>query len=337
MRVTIKDIAKKAGVSITTVSRVVNDKLGGISQETRERVLKIVEEMNYQPNALARSLVTKQTLTLGLILPNISNPFFPEMVRGVEDIANQNGYSVIICNTDDVEDKEKNYIHLLKEKYVDGIIFSSNSRYSGEHYDILHKANIPFVLIDRGEEGGEGPYHGVFIDNEKGGYLATQHLIDLGHKKIACMTGPIELGTAKRRLLGYQKALYEAKLPIKSNWIIQGNFRMKTAYLAAKTLLIDEEITAIFACNDLMACGIYQAAYELGRRIPDDLSVIGFDDIQLVEALTPKLTTIRQSSYTLGKTAAEIMIQDIKKVKSDKRIVKLDPRLVLRNSTKGIK
>lgn len=333
MRVTIKDIAKKAGVSITTVSRVMNDKLGGISQETKERILKIVEEMNYQPNALARSLVTKQSLTLGLVLPNISNPFFPEMVRGVEDLANHHGYSVFLCNTDDDEEKEKQYIQLLKEKYVDGIIFSSNSRYSEEHYEILQKAHIPFVLIDRGEEEGNSPYNGVFIDNEKGAYLATQHLIDYGHKEIACMTGPKEVGTAKKRILGYQKAMLEANLPIH---LTSGNFRMKDAYTAAKKLLSSSEVTAIFASNDLMACGIYQAAYELGMNIPNDLSVVGFDDIQLVEALTPKLTTIRQSSYTLGKTAAEMIIQELKKEKTEKKVVKLDPELVIRQSTRKI-
>lgn len=331
MRVTIKDIAKKAGVSITTVSRVMNDKLGGISQETRERILKIVDEMNYQPNALARSLVTKQSLTLGLVLPNISNPFFPEMVRGVEDLASQHGYSVFLCNTDDDEEKEKHYIQLLKEKYVDGIIFSSNNRYSEKHYEILQKANIPFVLIDRGEEDGNSPYNGVFIDNEKGAYLATKHLIEYGHKGIACLTGPKQVGTAKRRIRGYQKAMMEANLPIH---LINGDFRMKDAYIATKKLLPSEEITAIFASNDLMACGIYQAAYELGIKIPEDLSVVGFDDIQLVEALTPKLTTIRQSSYTLGKTAAEMIIQELKEKKIAKQVVILDPALVIRQSTK---
>ncbi|MEC1178858.1 LacI family DNA-binding transcriptional regulator [Metasolibacillus meyeri] len=331
-KVTIKDIAREAGVSITTVSRVLNNKEEGMSNETREKVLRVIEKVNYQPNQLARSLVTKRSKMLGLIVPNISNPFFPELCRGAEDEANDHNYSLIICNSDDQLHKEENYLRLLKEQQVDGILLSSKDQLSETNKMQLRESKIPFIIFDRGEEGNQ--HSGVFLDNEKGGYLAGQHLIALGHTQIACITGPKNIHNSQKRLSGFQLALKEAALGLPEEFILTGDFKMDTAYQLAKEFLKNNRVTAIFACNDLMACGVYQAAHELGIRIPEQLSIIGFDDIPLITALIPKLTTIRQNTYEMGRKAIELLIHQIEH-ESSERVV-FEPTLIVRESTKQI-
>jgi LacI family transcriptional regulator len=332
-KITIKDIAREADVSITTVSRVFNNKAEGMSKETRKKVLKVMEELNYQPNKLARGLVTKRSNLLGLIVPNISNPFFPELCRGAEDEANQRDYSLIICNSDDQSKKEENYLRLLQEQQVDGILLSSMNQLSHTSKDQLDSGKIPYVLFDRGEEANN--HSGVFLDNEKGGYFAGKHLTDLGHTKIACMTGPLEILNAQQRLSGFQRALTEAYIELPKSYILVGDFQMEEAYLIAKKFLQNNSVTAIFASNDLMACGIYQAAHELGIQIPEQLSIVGFDDIPLVTTLIPKLTTVRQGTYEMGRKAIELLINKIENDSSEG--VVFEPALIVRESTKKIK
>lgn len=331
-KITIKDIAREAGVSITTVSRVLNNKEEGMSNETREKVLRVIEKVNYQPNQLARSLVTKRSKMLGLIVPNISNPFFPELCRGAEDEANDHNYSLIICNSDDQLHKEENYLRLLKEQQVDGILLSSKDQLSETNRMQLQESKIPFIIFDRGEEGNQ--HSGVFLDNEKGGYLAGQHLIELGHRQIACITGPENIHNSQKRLSGFQHALRKASLELPEEFILTGDFKMDTAYRLTKQFLENNHVTAIFACNDLMACGVYQAAHELGIQIPEQLSIIGFDDIPLITALIPKLTTIRQNTYEMGRKAIALLIHTIEHEVSER--VVFEPTLVVRESTKYI-
>lgn len=333
VKLTIKDIAREAGVSITTVSRVLNNKEEGMSQKTREKVLRLMEEVNYQPNKLARGLVTKRSNMLGLIVPNISNPFFPELCRGAEDEANKRNYSLIICNSDDQSQKEENYLRLLQEQQVDGILLSSKNRLSKTSKNQLQSGKIPYVLFDRGEEATN--QSGVFLDNKRGGYLAGKHLTDLGHIQIACMTGPTEIQNSQQRLSGFQRALMEVTVELPPSSILVGDFQMDTAYRIAKRFLQNNTVTAIFASNDLMACGIYQAAHELGIQIPDQLSIVGFDDISLVTALIPKLTTVRQDTYEMGRKAIELLINQIEN-KSSEGVV-FEPTLIVRESTKQIK
>lgn len=333
VKLTIKDIAREAGVSITTVSRVLNNKEEGMSQKTREKVLRVMEEVNYQPNKLARGLVTKRSNMLGLIVPNISNPFFPELCRGAEDEANKRNYSLIICNSDDQSQKEENYLRLLQEQQVDGILLSSKNRLSKTSKNQLQSGKIPYVLFDRGEEATN--QSGVFLDNKRGGYLAGKHLTDLGHIQIACMTGPTEIQNSQQRLSGFQRALMEVTVELPPSSILVGDFQMDTAYRIAKRFLQNNTVTAIFASNDLMACGIYQAAHELGIQIPDQLSIVGFDDISLVTALIPKLTTVRQDTYEMGRKAIELLINQIEN-KSSEGVV-FEPTLIVRESTKQIK
>lgn len=333
MGITIKDIAKKAGVSITTVSKVINNKDESISDETRNRVKDIIKELNYQPNALARGLITKKTKTIALVLPDITNPFFPDVARGVEDYSNKHGYNVFLCNTDDNYKKENDYINLLKEKRVDGIIFSSANSGS-DKTKFIHKIDIPLVAIDRAYN--ENECFGIFTDNLTGGYIAAKHLIDLNHKKIACITGPKEIRNSIERVNGYKKAIIEAGIELDESLIAYSDFKIDGGYKAGIELMKNKDITAIFACNDLMACGVYEAAYDMGLRIPDDISVVGFDDVQIIKALNPKLTTIKQPIYKIGQEAAKMLIKLIENKKINENIINLDVELVTRGSTRKL-
>jgi LacI family transcriptional regulator len=330
---TIKDIAKKAGVSITTVSRVLNRKEEGMSEETRAKVLRVIEEVQYQPNQFARGLVTKQSKLLGLIVPTIANPFFPELCRGAEDEANKRNYSLVICNSDDQSEKEERYLRVLKEQQVDGIILSSRDRLSPSSEELLKKGKIPCALLDRGIEGNK--YTAVLLDNETGGYLAGKHLTDLGHRNIACISGPNSIRNSYERVTGFRRALEEMGIDLHDSLQSEGDFTIEFAYKHAKNLLMKNNITAIFACNDMMAFGVYQAAHELNIRIPDELSVIGFDDIPFVSSLIPKLTTIRQDTYEMGRKAVELLINQIETGKTES--VLFSPSLITRESTAPVK
>jgi len=332
MKVTIKDVAKKANVSITTVSRVINKIEGYTNEETKKRILKVIEELDYKPNALARSLVTKRTKTIGLILPDISNPFFPSIAKSVEDLVNELGYNLILCNSYDDTEKEANYINVLKEKCVDGILLSSKQ--TKDKYDI-YKDDIPMVFIDRKPEV-EVKY-GVFVDNYNGAYNATKHLIDLGHRSIACITGPKNINTTIERLRGYKDALIDNHIECDETIIKSNDYAIEGGYEAAKDLIKNHNITAIFTHDDLMACGVYKAAKELSYKIPDDISVVGFDDITLVEFLDPPLTTIKQPTEDIGKVSVEILMDLIENNKIQGKIISLDTELIVRESTKNIK
>ncbi|ABY95668.1 MULTISPECIES: LacI family DNA-binding transcriptional regulator [Thermoanaerobacter] len=333
MAVTIKDIAKLANVSITTVSRVINNKTEGVSEETRNRILQLVKELGYQPNAIARGLVTKKTKTVGLIIPDISNPFFPDIARGVEDSAHIYGYNVFLCNTDDNLEKESEYINALKEKYVDGIIFTSSSIPKHEHITDLIKSGIPVVIMDRRIDSED--IYGVFLDNYEGGYIATKYLIDLGHKRIGCITGPLYISNAIERLEGYKRALVDNEIEVDNRLIFEGDYKINSGIIGAEKLL-EHEVTAIFASNDLMAYGAYKAIRSYGYKIPDDISVVGFDDIQLSQILEPQLTTIRQPAYDMGLAAARMLIKLVEGKKLKKKIINFRPQLIIRQSTKNI-
>jgi len=333
MAVTIKDIAKLANVSITTVSRVINNKTEGVSEETRNRILQLVKELGYQPNAIARGLVTKKTKTVGLIIPDISNPFFPDIARGEEDSAHIYGYNVFLCNTDDNLEKESEYINALKEKYVDGIIFTSSSIPKHEHITDLIKSGIPVVIMDRRIDSED--IYGVFLDNYEGGYIATKYLIDLGHKRIGCITGPLYISNAIERLEGYKRALVDNEIEVDNRLIFEGDYKINSGIIGAEKLL-EHEVTAIFASNDLMAYGAYKAIRSYGYKIPDDISVVGFDDIQLSQILEPQLTTIRQPAYDMGLAAARMLIKLVEGKKLKKKIINFRPQLIIRQSTKNI-
>ena len=335
MELTIKDIAEKANVSITTVSRVLNKKKDGVGDATRKRVEDVIQKYNYRPNAVARSMITKNTKTIGLIVPDIRNPFFSDLARGIDDVANDREYSVVLCNVDNKPDKIMNYLLLLSEKNVDGIIFSSSDmELSREVHTLIKKKRLSVVVIDRNFE--TEMYSGVFIDNEEAGYKATKHLIDFSHTRIGCITGPGSISNSSARLKGYRRAHHEAGLQINKKMIKEGDYTMEGGYEVAKVLLESNKLTAVFAFNDLMAFGVYQAAEEIGLKIPEDLSVVGFDNITYNRILHPKLTTIGQPIYEIGKVAISQLLKQIEDRTTRSESIYLDTQLIIRDSTRQL-
>ena len=307
-----------------------------IPEETRQRVLQAMEDLGYVPNILARGLRSGQTKTVGLVVPDNSNPFFAEVARAIEDEGNSNGYSVILCNSDDSAEKENDYINVLISKQIDGVIFIS----AGGSREILRKLQIsktPFVVIDRGVPGIHADT--VMLENQKGGYLATKHLLDLGHTDIACITGPSQYSPSAQRVDGYCKALTESRISPNQDLIIQGDFRMKSGGEAISQLLdLEKPPTAVFVCNDLMAIGAIQVAHSKGLKIPEDMSIVGFDDISLAQAIYPSLTTIAQPIMQIAEKVMSLLIRrigDQEEATNNFEIeqVLFEPTLIIRDST----
>ncbi|SJZ32816.1 transcriptional regulator, LacI family [Selenihalanaerobacter shriftii] len=331
MGVTIKDIAKESGVSITTVSRVLNDK-PDVSSKTKEKVKEVIDRLGYKPSGVARGLVLQKTYTIGLIIPDISNPFFPEVARGIEDKAKEMDYSVIFCNTDNDHLAEKEAIKLMKSKQVDGILLSLSIE-NKEELKKLEEDDFPVVQIDRKVPNSELP--SVTIDNVLSAYNATEHLIQLGHTQIVHITGDLGTKTAQDRLKGFKKAINGSEISYKEEWILEGDYSKESGYNLMKSLLKEPpQPTAIFAANDLMAIGAYGAAYDLGLEIPEDISIVGHDDIDIASVIRPGLTTMVQPKYELGKKAAEILIDELERKNIDKKDEILQPKLIERDSTR---
>lgn len=327
----MKDVAKRAGVSVATVSHVINE-TRFVSEELKQRVLKAIEELDYQPDAVARSLRRKETRTIGLIVPDNSNPFFAEVARGIEDVGFEQGYSVILCNSDWNLEKELTYLDTLIAKRVDGIVFIAATT-QVEHVKSLVENRTPVVVAER--KMPEIEVDSVLVDNFQGGYEATKHLLDLGHRRIGCISGPWDLTPSAERVTGYKLALNRHELRAEEDLIVRGDYLFESGEMAVRTLLeLSAPPTAIFACNDLMAIGAMKAILEQGLRVPEDISIVGFDDIALASYLNPPLTTIAQPKYELGRMAAQLVIQRITSSGSrEKREIVLESRLVVRGST----
>ncbi len=326
----MRDVAEHADVSVTTVSHVVNE-TRPVSDDLRKRVLDAMDTLGYRPNRLARSLRRGETHTIGLIVPDSANPFFAEVARGIEDTSFEHNYSVILCNSDGDLDKELLYTNLLTAKQVDGILFVA-AGVSTKHIRSLQKQKIPLVVVDR--EIPDVSVDEVLTDNTHGGKRITQHLIELGHRRIGCITGPSDVTPSAERVTGYQQALQEARLSIDGEMIVKGDFQYKGGYRATHHLLtLDDPPSAIFACNDLMAVGAIRAAQELDRRVPADLSVGGFDDIHLASFVNPPLTTVAQPKYDIGVIATEMLLEQMQDHNRLPRQRLLATRLVVRRST----
>ena len=304
---TIKDVAALAGISYTTVSHVVNNSRP-VSAHVRRKVESAIAELNYVPSAVARSLKARSTATIGLLVPNSVNPYFAELARGIEDCCERNGYCVILCNSDDDPQKQRNYLRVLLEKRVDGLVVASVGG-DAALIDLLATVRTPMVIVDRGLHAVSADL--VCIDHEQGGYLATQHLLQLGHRDIACISGPQHTHVAQLRMDGYRRALGERGLRPAANRVMHSDFTSPGGYLAAVQLLAAEPPSAIFAANDMIGLGVLRAAAEQGIRVPDELSVIGFDDIELSRYVYPALTTVGQRIGELGEIAAERLLARI--------------------------
>lgn len=337
MKITIKEIAKEAGVSIATVSMIINKKDKNISEATRIRVLDVIKKYNYIPNAMAGSLVTQRTNMVGLILPDITNPFFPGIARGAEDKANEAGYSIIFCNTDDKLEVEEKYIETLTKKMVDGIIIAHSSN-SEKMSEILEKCKFPLILIDR-DFYSENIRGKVLVNNFEGSYDGVKYLINKGYKNIAYLSGSLKTNTARDRLEGYKKALIDNGISINNNLIKYGKYKIDWGKTGVDELLKEnEKFDAIFCGNDLIAIGAIKELKLKGYRIPDDIGVMGFDDIYLAGLIEPPLTTIRQPNYQMGYMAMELLIENLKNAgknnsyNNEVKTITLKTEIIERNS-----
>lgn len=328
---TIKDVAQRADVSITTVSHTING-TRRVSDGLRERVLKAMRELDYRPNVLARSLRVGQTQTIGLVIPDSSNLFFAEMARAIEDIGYQHGYSVILCNSDGNTEKQRRYIQTLVDKQVDGIIFISSGD-SGEDLQYLLDNRIEIVVVDRDVPGVQTDI--VLVDNELAGYQATRYLIDLGHRRIALILGPSNLTPSAHRADGFRRALLEAGLAPNPQYEVPGDFQIEGGEKAALRLLsLTPHPTAVFVCNDMMAIGVIRATRCLGLRLPEDLSVVGFDDIALARATYPALTTMAQPVSEMARIATGLLLDRLSGLISGepRQRIMLPAQLIVRDS-----
>ncbi|KLN66633.1 substrate-binding domain-containing protein [Vibrio sp. VPAP30] len=327
---TMKDIARVAGVSTSTVSHVIN-KSRFVSEEISERVNNAARELNYRPSALARSLKVNRTKTIGMLVTTSTNPFFGEVVKGVERSCYQQGYSLILCNTEGDHERMRESINTLLQKRVDGLILMCSSL-EGERLEVFEQyQDIPVVVMDWGPMLFTSD---KIQDNSlRGGYLAAKHLIESGHKQIGCITGPLVKHQAQMRYEGYKRALNEAGLVFKANWIIESDFECEGGYDAFNKMVAKGPLpSAIFVCNDMMAMGVINAANEQGIRIPQDLSIIGYDDIHIAKFMSPSLSTIHQPKYRLGKAAVEALLKKLDGSSTDTQVVQLEPTLVKRST-----
>ena len=342
MGITIKDIAVKANVAVSTVSRALNNKFD-VNPKTREKILKIMDECGYTPNGVARGLVMQKLFTLGLIIPDISNPFFAEIAVGIENRAKELGYSVIFCNTNNNFQSEKDSIKLMRNRMVDGVIVSLSKNCKIE-LEALKRINFPVVQIDRKISNID--CSGVFIDNRKSAYNATKYLIELGHRKIAHFTGNLNTQTGIDRLEGFKNAIKDDGISEKDVLIIVGKYNTDSGKESMREILKAKNMpTAIFAASDLQAVGALYTAGKAGLSVPEDLSIIGHDDIDISYLINPNLTTMEQPKKQLGTLAVDLLIKKIKNrsknveqashVFKEKDII-LGTNLVIRESTRNL-
>ena len=311
MKITIADIAKKAKVSKMTVSRVLNEK-DHVAKSTIEKVNKVIEEFGYQPNLLARSLASKRTMFLGIIIPKIEHMFMDnyiaQIISGVTDISMQNKYRIILCPVDPwSEQNGKEYLNLARGRMLDGMILLK-TKFNDVNIPILAESGFPFVLVNHKKYS----QNVNFVDsrNIKGAKMAMEYLYKKGHRKIAFVAGSLDETNAKDRLKGYEEAIKEFDLEYRNDWVVNGDFDKEKAYQEAEKLLKHrEKPTAIFCSDDYMAIGVIDRLKEFGLSVPDDMAVMGFDDIEIGAYIKPSLTTIRQPIYELGKTAAEVLLK----------------------------
>ena len=336
MRATIKDVAAEAGVSTTAVSLVLNGKCDRISEKTRKQILEVVERLNYRPNHIAMSMVTKTTQTIGLVLPDISNIYFAELSKLIEQSCYEHGYNVLYGNTHDMARRDIDYINIFLDRNVDAIIVILSNSIDEHLRDIqklISSTSTPFIIVDRKLDIGAGTT--IIVNQKLGGYLATQHLINLGHRSIGCITGPKNVYSSIERLNGYKEALMEANIPIDENLIFEGNFHRESG-MEALPYLLGRGVTAIFAFNDMMALGVYKQASYYNLSIPDNLSLVGYDDIFISDFITPPLTSIEQPVKQLADEAVNQVLKAIEKKNSDNNFFVFDPVLKVRGSTKPL-
>ncbi|AKE93923.1 transcriptional regulator RbsR [Cronobacter malonaticus] len=327
---TMKDVARLAGVSTSTVSHVIN-KDRFVSEAIRLRVEDAIRTLNYAPSALARSLKLNQTRTIGMLITASSNPFFSELVRGVERSCFERGYSLVLCNTDGDEQRMNRNLETLLQKRVDGLLLLCTETHQPSPAIMKRYPAIPTVMMDWSPfDGGSD----VIQDNSLlGGDIATRYLIDKGYTRIACVTGPLDKTPARLRLEGYRTAMQRAGLPVAEGYEVIGDFEFAGGLRAMQSLLaLPEPPQAVFMGNDAMAVGAYQALYQAGLRIPQDIALVGYDDIELASYMTPPLTTIHQPKDELGELAIDVLIHRMAQPELQQQRLQLTPELMVRGS-----
>ncbi len=331
---TIKEVADRAGVSIGTASNVISGN-HPVGKARMARVLAAIKELDYHPNEVARSLKVKQTRMLGMVLPDITNPFFSDLIRGAEDAALERGYLLLTANTDEQVEREKRFVAALRSRRVDGILLAATASKSETHLKSVVAAGVPIVCLDRMAPGLA--LDAVLADNVRGTQECVRHLIRAGHTKIAIITGSLELEIARERLGGYRAALDEAGVPCPNDWVMEGDFREEAGYRLGKELLLRRERpSAIFACNGVMTLGLLMALDELGVKCPDEIALATFDDLPFAHSFHPHLTAVAQPANAIGYQGTTLLIDRVEgKRTGDPVIVRLPPELKIRESTKG--
>lgn len=341
--VTVYDIAREANVSVATVSRVLNN-TAPVKKETRERIIALIDKHQFQPNALARSLIRKETGMIGFILPDVTNPFFPEVLAGFDREARKMGYTYFLCDsvssndeTDSQYERESQYLSLLMEKQVDGIVMLGGrldlSKPDAAMVREVEEASkrVPVLMINGNLPGTK--IHRVAADQKLGAQLAAQHLIDLGHRDIAAIGGFLHMSNTQQRLQGFKSVMKENGLDVRREWMLHGGFSVEKGVMFTEALLKQSRRpTAIFCMNDLVAIGALKAANRAGLRVPEDLSVIGYDDIPFAAHCIPELTTVSLKANELGRLAADTLHKMISGRKVPKLLAVL-PELVVRQTT----
>jgi LacI family transcriptional regulator len=332
-RVTMSDVADAAGVSLMTVSRVVNNK-GEIRPETRQRVQEVIERLGYRPSGIARSLAGGQTYTIGLVVPDIANPYFSGMAHGVASVANVEGFGVLLCDCEEDTSLELTMLDVLDEKRVDGVIVAAPRTSTADLLPVLERhQNV--VMVNRLLEDPEASIACGFVlnDDKAGGYTITQYLLEQGHRNIGFLAGPSSSYGSMRRMVGYTAALEENNLEVNPE-IVQYCVPTVEGGRDATRCLISEnpEVTALFCFNDLVAIGALQCCHQLGRSVPADMAIIGYDDIPMASWVTPTLTTIKVNFEGMGKAATKLLINHINNCEDGCNSLVLDPQLVVRDS-----
>ena len=333
MKPTIYDVAEKAGVSIATVSKVVNNS-GRISEKTRNKVNEIMRELDYQPSSVAAALTGKQTYTIGVLVPDISNAFFAEVGRALENNAREMGYAIIMCSTDYQVEREKEYLDLLLKKQVDGIIIATEPE-DWKVYKNLQSKNIPHLMFSIDNLGFSS--HVVTTDDVRGGYLAGRYLLDKGHSDIAIIA-ELNRASGRMRLEGFKQSLANEGILLKEEWAVHAMSTIDDAKTAAKKIFsLKDRPSAVFASTDLIAAILINEARKVNIRIPQDLSIVGFDNTIFAELADPGLTTIAQPKEELARYAIDQLLKLMKDPKMPQQRIMLSPMLVERNSVRSLK
>lgn len=336
MPVTLKDIAKETNLSISTVSLVLNKKPCRVSEHTRQLIWETAQKMHYYPNQLAVGLAKQETKTIGLIIPDISNQFFSNLALGIDDEMSNHNHNIILCNTNDNPERDLNSLQVLKSRGVDAIIMTMASQINPSHLsayqNIIQDSAIPIITVDR--------YNPSFncsvlkLNNQKGAFMAVSHLLSLGHKNIACIIGPSHTNSTSERLEGYIQAYESAGIPLPEKYIFPGNYFYNDGVDAAAQILIQTKATAIFAFNDLMAFGAYSYLRQQGLSVPNDISLVGFDNVDFSDMLEVPLTTVEQPAYKMGREIARQTLSEIANPQAPKQTINFEPNLIIRKSTK---